>query len=41
MVVNQYNTVTFSAVGTTRLRVVLQSNSGLSVGLLEVKAFAS
>jgi hypothetical protein len=38
---NQYNTVTFTAVSTTRLRVLLQSASGFSVGLLEVKAFAS
>lgn len=37
---NQYNTVTFTAVSTTRLRVLLQSNGTLSVGLLEVKAFA-
>jgi hypothetical protein len=38
---NQYNTVTFTAVNTTRLRAVLQSATGFSVGLLEVKAFAS
>jgi hypothetical protein len=38
---NQYNTVTFSPVSTTRLRVVLNSNGSSSVGLLEVKAFAS
>ncbi len=35
---NQYNTVNFTAVNTTRLRVLLQSNGSLSVGLLEVKA---
>jgi hypothetical protein len=39
VVANQYNTVTFTGVSTTRLRVVLQSGAG-SVGLLEVKAFA-
>ncbi len=39
--VNQYNTVTFTSVSTTRLRVLLQSASGFSVGLPEVKAFAS
>ncbi|WP_186315856.1 DUF6055 domain-containing protein [Catellatospora sichuanensis] len=39
--VNQYNTVTFSSVSTTRLRVLLQSASGFSVGLLEVKVFTS
>ncbi len=38
---NQYNNVTFTAVSTTRLRVVLQSAAGFSVGLLEVKAFAT
>ncbi|HZM80020.1 MAG TPA: discoidin domain-containing protein [Candidatus Limnocylindrales bacterium] len=38
---NQYNTVTFTGVSTTRLRVLLQSATGFSVGLLEVKAFAS
>ncbi|MBB5867304.1 hypothetical protein F4553_000683 [Allocatelliglobosispora scoriae] len=38
--VNQYNTVTFTAVNTTRLRVLLQSNGTSSVGLLEVKAFS-
>ena len=37
---NGYNTVTFTGVSTTRLRVVLQ-NTATSVGLLEVKAFAS
>jgi hypothetical protein len=38
---NQYNTATFPPVNTTRLRVVLNSNGSSSVGLLEVKAFAS
>jgi hypothetical protein len=38
---NTYNTVTFPAVDTSALRVVLQSNGTSSVGLLEVKAFAS
>jgi len=37
--VNQYNNVTFTAVSTTRLRVLMQSNGTNSVGLLEVKAF--
>jgi hypothetical protein len=37
-VINQYNRVTFGAVSTTRLRVLLQSGTD-SVGLLEVKAF--
>ncbi|MEU4832008.1 discoidin domain-containing protein [Streptosporangium sp. NPDC023615] len=37
---DQYNTVTFATVSTTRLRAVLQSASGASVGLLEVKVFA-
>ncbi|WP_336211602.1 hypothetical protein [Nonomuraea sp. LPB2021202275-12-8] len=37
LAVNAYNTVTFTAVSTTRLRVLLQSGSA-SVGLLEVKA---
>ena len=37
--VNQYNHVTFTAVSTTRLRVVL-TGSTASVGLLEVKAFS-
>jgi hypothetical protein len=37
---NQYNRVTFGAVSTTRLRVLLQSGTQ-SVGLLEVKAFGS
>ncbi|MET7402005.1 DUF6055 domain-containing protein [Dactylosporangium sp. NPDC005572] len=36
---NAYNTVTFTTVTTTRLRVVLQSNGTNSVGLLEVKAY--
>jgi hypothetical protein len=36
---NAYNTVTHSAISTTRLRVVLQSNGTNSVGLLEIKAF--
>jgi hypothetical protein len=38
---NAYNTVTFPAVSTSRLRVVLQSNGTNSVGLLEVKAFTA
>jgi hypothetical protein len=38
--VNQYNVVTFTAVSTTRLRVLMQSNGTASVGLLEVKAFS-
>ena len=38
---NQYNNVTFTAVSTTRLRVALTSAASFSVGLLEVKAFAS
>jgi hypothetical protein len=37
--VNQYNRVTFNAVSTSRLRVLIQSGTA-SVGLLEVKAFA-
>ena len=40
LVANQYNTVTFTAVSTTQLRVLLQSNGTNSVGLLEIKAFA-
>ncbi|WP_230858819.1 DUF6055 domain-containing protein [Actinoplanes aureus] len=36
---NAYNTVTFSQVSTTRLRVVLQASGTSSVGLLEVRAF--
>ncbi|WP_426514638.1 DUF7402 domain-containing protein [Dactylosporangium sp. McL0621] len=39
--VNAYNTVTFTTVSTTRLRVVLQSTGTSSVGLLEVKAFTA
>jgi hypothetical protein len=39
--VNAYNTVTFTPVDTSALRVVLQSNGTSSVGLLEVKVFAS
>jgi hypothetical protein len=38
---NQYNTVTFTSVNTTRLRVVLNSTGTSSVGLLEVKAFTT
>ncbi len=41
IVANQYNTVTFTAVNTTRLRVALTSNGTNSVGLLEVKAYAA
>ncbi|HST86725.1 MAG TPA: discoidin domain-containing protein [Kineosporiaceae bacterium] len=37
--INQYNHVTFNAVSTTRLRVVMQGTTA-SVGLLEVKAFS-
>ncbi|MET8260121.1 Ig domain-containing protein [Micromonospora sp. NPDC005553] len=40
VVANQYNTVTFPAVSTTRLRVLLQSAPNLSTGLLQVKAFS-
>ncbi|WP_235994656.1 discoidin domain-containing protein [Nonomuraea montanisoli] len=36
---NAYNTVTFTATSTTRLRVLLTGNGSSSVGLLEVKAF--
>ncbi|MFC6016802.1 cellulose-binding protein [Plantactinospora solaniradicis] len=36
---NRYNLVTFTAVSTTQLRVLMQSGAG-SVGLLEVKAHA-
>ncbi|MEV0197692.1 discoidin domain-containing protein [Nonomuraea sp. NPDC050691] len=36
---NAYNTVTFTATSTTRLRVLLTGNGSNSVGLLEVKAF--
>jgi hypothetical protein len=38
---NAYITVTFTQISTARLRVVLQSNGTNSVGLLEVKAYAS
>jgi uncharacterized protein DUF6055 len=38
---NAYNTVTFTTVSTTKLRVVLQSDGTNSVGLLEVKAYAA
>ncbi|WP_433222572.1 DUF7402 domain-containing protein [Dactylosporangium sp. CS-047395] len=38
---NTYLTVTFTQVSTTRLRVLLQSNGTNSVGLLEIKAYAS
>ncbi|MFI5914851.1 discoidin domain-containing protein [Dactylosporangium sp. NPDC051541] len=37
---NAYNTVTFTGVSTTRLRVSLTATGTASVGLLEVKAFA-
>jgi hypothetical protein len=36
---NQYNSVTFTATSTTRLRVLLTSNGSNSLGLLEVKAY--
>ncbi|PRX17459.1 hypothetical protein CLV67_116235, partial [Actinoplanes italicus] len=36
---NAYNTVTFNAVSTTRLRVVMQASGTASVGLLEVRAY--
>ncbi|WP_432968717.1 discoidin domain-containing protein [Dactylosporangium sp. CA-233914] len=36
---NAYNTVTFTGVSTTRLRVSLTATGSASVGLLEVKAF--
>ncbi|MEV1240059.1 hypothetical protein [Nonomuraea sp. NPDC049750] len=36
---NQYNTVTFTATNTTRLRVLMTGNGTSSVGLLEVKAY--
>jgi hypothetical protein len=36
---NQYNTVTFTATSTTRLRVLLTSNGTDSVGLLEAKVY--
>ncbi|MEV6968720.1 discoidin domain-containing protein [Hamadaea sp. NPDC051192] len=38
---NAYNTVTFTATSTTRLRVVLTATGTASLGLLEVKAFTS
>ena len=38
---NAYNTVTFTAVSTTKLRVVMQANGTSSVGLLEVKAYSA
>ena len=41
VVANQYNTVTFTSVSTTRVRVLLQSRPSISVGLLEVKAFTT
>ncbi|WP_214108359.1 discoidin domain-containing protein [Acrocarpospora catenulata] len=37
---NAYNTVTFTATSTTRLRVLMTGNGTYSVGLLEVKAYA-
>jgi hypothetical protein len=37
--VNAYNSVTFNADSTTRLRVVLQASGTASVGLLEVRAY--
>jgi hypothetical protein len=37
---NAYNTITFPAVSTTRLRVQLTGTGTASVGLLEVKAFS-
>ncbi|WP_049567374.1 discoidin domain-containing protein [Nonomuraea sp. SBT364] len=36
---NQYNSVTFAATSTTRLRVLLTGSGSYSVGLLEVKAY--
>lgn len=36
---NQYNSVTFTATNTTRLRVLLTSNGTNSVGLLEAKVY--
>ncbi|MEV4356749.1 hypothetical protein [Nonomuraea sp. NPDC049625] len=36
---NAYNSVTFNATSTTRLRVLLTGNGSSSVGLLEVKAY--
>ncbi|MFF3444960.1 discoidin domain-containing protein, partial [Streptosporangium sp. NPDC002721] len=38
---NQYNTVTFPNLSTTRLRVLLTATGTSSVGLLEVKAYGS
>ncbi|MEV6302566.1 DUF6055 domain-containing protein [Actinoplanes sp. NPDC051861] len=38
---NAYNSVSFTPVSTSRLRVLMQSNGTSSVGLLEVRAFAS
>jgi hypothetical protein len=39
LVKNQYNSVTFTATNTTRLRVLLTSNGTNSVGLLEAKVY--
>ncbi|WP_329416188.1 discoidin domain-containing protein [Streptomyces sp. NBC_00704] len=36
---NQYNTVTFTATSTTRLRILLTGNGADSVGLLEAKVY--
>ncbi|GIH27160.1 hypothetical protein Aph01nite_54700 [Acrocarpospora phusangensis] len=38
---NAFNSVTFTATSTTRLRVLLTGNGSSSVGLLEVRAFGS
>ncbi len=38
---NQFNSVSFTAVSSTRLRVVLTSTGTASLGLLEVRAFAN
>ncbi len=38
---NQYNTVTFPALSTTRLRVLLTATGTSSVGLLEVRAYGT
>ncbi|GIH03313.1 hypothetical protein Rhe02_13800 [Rhizocola hellebori] len=38
---NAYNTITFTSVSSTRLRVLMTGNGTSSVGLLEVKAFTS
>ncbi|MEU4407909.1 discoidin domain-containing protein [Streptosporangium sp. NPDC023963] len=38
---NQYNTVTFPTLSTTRLRVLLTATATSSVGLLEVKAYGT